>query len=123
MSSKIRVLKICECCHKDFIAKTTTTKCCSDSCAKKFYKLNIKNAKVAQAELKTQKKRNPKAFINEEQIKIINAKQYLTLKEAAILLNVTPLTLRRWTLAGKMNALKIGKKWIFGIKRIENYLS
>ena len=98
------------------------TKCCSDDCSKRFYKLKIKNDKIAQAELKTEIKRKPKAFITEEQIKAINAKQYLTLKEAAILLNVSPLTLRRWTLAGKMNSHKIGKKWIFDVKRIDNYI-
>ena len=117
MSSNMRIVKICEYCQKDFIAKTTTTKCCSDDCSKRFYKLKIKNDKIAQAELKTEIKRTPKAFITEEEIKVINAKRYLTLKEAAVLLNVSPLTLRRWTLAGKMNSQKVGKKWIFDVKQ------
>jgi len=34
----------------------------------------------------------------------------LTLKEAALLLNVSPLTLRCWTLAGKVKSKKMGKK-------------
>ena len=117
----MKIVKICEYCKNEFIAKTTTTKCCSDNCSKRFYKLKIKNDKIAQAELKTEIKRKPKAFITEEEIKAIQAKENLTLIEAAILLNITPLTLRRWTLAGKMNSKKVGKKWMFDIKQIENY--
>jgi excisionase family DNA binding protein len=67
-------------------------------------------------------KRKPKNFITEEEIEVINAKRYLTLKEAAVLLNVTTLTLRIWTLAGKMNSHKIGKQWIFDVNSIENYI-
>ena len=113
MSSTIRIVKICEFCNKEFIAQKTTTQCCSDACASRFYKLKVKNGKIAQAELKTEMKRKPKNFITEEEIKAIQAKQHLTLIEAAMLLNVSPLTLRRWTLAGKMNAHKVGKNWTF----------
>ncbi len=122
MSSNIRIVKICEYCKKDFIAKTTTTKSCSDACAKRFYKLKIKNDKIAQANLKTEIKRQPKSYVTENEIKAIHAKQNLTLKEAAILLNITPLTLRRCTLYGKIKASKIGKKWMFDSRQIENYI-
>ena len=64
MSSNIKILKICEYCSKEFIAKKTTTKCCSDDCAKRYYKLNKRNDKIAQAELKTEIRREPKAFIS-----------------------------------------------------------
>src|SRR5450631_4437111 len=116
MSSNIKIVKICEYCQKEFIAKTTTTKCCSDNCSKRFYKLKIKNDKIARANLKTEIKRQPKNFITEQEINAIQAKENLTLIEAAILLNVTPLTLRRWTLAGKVNSKKFGKKWMFNNK-------
>src|SRR5665647_49827 len=113
MSSNIKIVKICEYCNNEFIARTTKTKCCSDNCSKRFYKLKIKNDKIAKADLKTEIKRKPKAFITEEEIKVIQAKQNLTLKEAAILLNITPLTLRRWVLTGKIRSEKIGKKHMF----------
>ena len=113
MSSNIKIVKICEYCNNEFIAKTTTTKCCSDNCSKRFYKLKIKNDKIAQADFKTETKRKPKNFITEEEIKSIQAKENLTLIEAAILLNISPLTLRRWTLAGKMNSKKVGKKHLY----------
>ena len=47
---------------------------------------------------------------SEEEAKAIQSKDNLTLKEAALLLNISPLTLRRWILAGKINSNKVGKK-------------
>ena len=58
-------------------------------------------------------KREAKAFITEDEVKAIQAKEWLTLKEAALLLNVSPLTLRRWTLAGKAKSKKVGRKHMF----------
>lgn len=113
MSSNIRILKVCEYCKQEFIAKKTTSKTCSDACAKRFYKLNRKKDKIVQAELKEEIKRRPKAFVTEEEIKAIQAKENLTLKEASLLLNVSPLTLRRWVFAGKVKSEKMGKKHMF----------
>ena len=106
-------------CGKEFIAKKTTSKTCSDNCAKRFYKLNKRNEKIGDAELQTAIKKIPKSFVTEEEIRIINLKELLTLMEAALLLNISPLTLRRWTLCGKMPASKIGKKWVYKRKDIE----
>lgn len=110
MSSNIRIVKTCEFCKKEFIAKTTVTQCCSDDCAKRLYKKRKKNERIAQANLKAEIKRKPKTFITEDQIKLINAKAILTLKEAAILLNISELTMRRWVLSGKVRSQKAGKK-------------
>jgi excisionase family DNA binding protein len=110
MSSNIKVLKICDYCKKEFIARKTTSKTCSDTCAKRFYKLVERNSKIAKAELETEIKRRPLAYIKEAELKTIQSKDNLTLKEAAVLLNISPLTLRRWILAGKVNSTKVGKK-------------
>ena len=75
MSSNIRVVKICEMCGRDYIAKRTNTKTCSDICDKRLYKLELKNSKVALVELQTAMTKLPKAFVTEEQIRAINAKQ------------------------------------------------
>ena len=106
----MRILKICEYCKNDFIAKKTTSKTCSDRCASRLYKLNQRNKKIQQEELKTEIKRRPEAYIGEDQIRSIQAKENLTLKEAAFYLNISPLTLRRWILGGKVRSNKIGKK-------------
>jgi excisionase family DNA binding protein len=123
MSSNIRVIKICEYCSKDFIAKKTTTKTCSDDCAKRFYKLKKQNDRIAQVEIETAVKRKPKAIITEDEVKSIQAKQFLTLKEASLLLNVSPLTLRRWTLAGKFKSTKVGKKHCFDRRQLNIHVS
>ena len=43
-------------------------------------------------------------------MRIINASVYLTLQEVALLLNISALTLKRYTLRRKMWARKLGKK-------------
>lgn len=72
--------------------------------------LQAQDRKIAQAELETAIKRRPFAFKTEEEIKVIQSKDNLTLKEAALLLNISPLTLRRWIFAGKVDSTKVGKK-------------
>lgn len=117
MSSNIRIIKICESCKKEFTAKTTVTQCCSDACAKRFYKQKKRNEKISQANLKTEVIRKPKAYITEAEVKVINVKELLTLKEAAILMNISELTMRRWVLAGKVTSRKAGKKHL--ISRVQ----
>lgn len=78
-----------------------------------FTSWKLKTIIIAQADLKTEIKSKPKAFVTEEEIKVRQAKQNLTLVEAAILLNITPLTLRRWALAGNMEGYKVGKKHLY----------
>jgi len=118
MSSNMRILKICEFCRNEFVAKTTVTQCCSDACAKRLYKARLREKLISRAKMETEVKRKPEAYITEEQIKAMQAKEWLTLKEAAILLNVSPLTLRRWTLAGKVRSEKVGRKHLFMSKTL-----
>jgi excisionase family DNA binding protein len=110
MSSNIRLVRTCEFCKQEFIARTTVTKTCSDPCAKRLYKLKQKERKIEQAVMNEEIKQKPKAYITDEEIRAIQAKEYLTLKEAALLLNVSPLTLRRWIFDGKVASTKVGKK-------------
>ena len=113
MSSNVQILKVCEYCKRDFIAKKTTSACCSDNCAKRLYKSRKRDEKIKLAEVETKSKKILSVAKLEDEHKIINVKQYFTLIEAALLLNVSPLTLRRWTLAKQIIASKSGKKWIF----------
>lgn len=113
MSSNLRIIKVCEFCKQEFIARKTTTQTCSDPCAKRLYKLRQREKAVCQAEVETMVKQKPETFITDEQVKVIQAKEWLTLKEAALLLNVSPLTLRRWALAGKVRSRKVGRKHLF----------
>jgi excisionase family DNA binding protein len=110
MSSNMKILKTCEYCKQEFIAKKTTTKTCFHRCGQRLYKQNLRNSKIEQAELKEEIKQKPKLLITEEKMRLIQVKEHLTLKEAALLLNVSPLTLWRWVFAGKVNSAKVGKK-------------
>lgn len=112
MSSNIRVVKVCEYCKIEFVARKTTFKTCSDNCAKRMYKLNQRNNKINQTTITDELKRKPEAFMTEEKIKFIQCKENLTLKEAAILLNISPLTLKRWIFNKKVVSAKIGRKHI-----------
>src|ERR1700744_3552362 len=111
--SSLRIVKVCAYCKQEFIARKTTTETCSDPCAKRFYKVKLREKAVQRVSVETMVKREARAFVNEDEIKAIQAKEWLTLKEAALLLNVSPLTLRRWTLAGKAPSKKIGRKHLF----------
>jgi excisionase family DNA binding protein len=113
MSSNLRIVKICAFCKQEFLARKTTTETCSNPCAKRLYKLRVREKAISRAKMETMVKRKPAAFITEEQVKVVQAKEWLTLKEAALLLNVSPLTLRRWTLAGNVKSKKVGRKHMF----------
>src|SRR5579863_9279386 len=95
MSSNLRIVKICAYCNQEFIARKTTTETCSDACAKRLYKLRLREKAISRAKMETEARRKPEAFITEEQVRAIQAKEWLTLVEAALLLNISPLTLRR----------------------------
>ena len=84
----------------------------------RFYKVKQREKAVQRVEAETMVKREPKAFITEVEIKAVQAKEWLTLKEAALLLNVSPLTLRRWTLAGTVKSRKAGRKHLFERKNL-----
>jgi DNA-binding transcriptional regulator YiaG len=62
-----------------------------------LYKMRTREKAISRAKLETEIERTPVAYITEEQVKAIQDKEWLDLKEAAFLLNVSPLTLRRWT--------------------------
>ena len=84
MSSNMRILKTCEFCKIEFIAKKTSSKTCSDGCAKRLYKQNQRSKKIEQTVVREEVKKKPSAFVDEQEIKAIQAKENLTLKEAAL---------------------------------------
>jgi hypothetical protein len=110
MSSNIRIERICEWCKKEFIARTTVTKCCSDSCSRSRIKSIKREDKIGRARLQTAIAKKPKDYVAEERMKAINAKELLTLQEAALFMSISDLTMRRWILTGKVVSRKAGKK-------------
>jgi excisionase family DNA binding protein len=109
----MRIIKIYAYCKRKCIARKTTIETCSGACAKRFYKIKQREKAISRAVAETMVKRKPKAFVTDVEVRAIQAKEWLTLKEAALLLNVSPLTLRRRVLAGKVKSKKVGKKHAF----------
>jgi excisionase family DNA binding protein len=80
MSSNIRVTKICQYCGNDFEARKTTTRTCSDPCAKMLYKQKQRQAKLDTAIAQTQR-------IKTKPLEDVKAKEFLTVRDVAKLLN------------------------------------
>lgn len=122
MASSIRVSKTCEYCKQEFIAKTINTRYCSHRCNQKGYKRKHRDAKV---ELAVKAAENPDLRLKQQKVDWhrFEGKPYLTLKEAALLLNITPVTLRRWVKEGVISSSKAGKKHLFDRKMLDEKVS
>lgn len=106
MSSNISIQKVCEYCGKDFTAKTTVTRCCSDDCAKKAYKARKRAEKINNAievvEVKKQKKVKP--------IEDLKEREFLTAKEVSILLNCSVRSVYYYISNGIIEATNLGNR-------------
>lgn len=106
MSSTIRIASVCQHCRQEFIAKTTVTKYCSDTCAKRAYKARIREQKVTAAISKKQSGSNqhrviPKSYYD------IKTLEYLTINEAATMLKCDPRTVYNMIHRGKINSINL----------------
>lgn len=82
MSSNIKVQKFCEYCGNEFTARKTTTRYCSDDCAKKAYKARERKLKINACHQETLNKKYKVPPMEELQIK-----EFLTAREAAFLIS------------------------------------
>lgn len=111
MSSNIRVQRICQHCGDEFEARTTVTKYCGDSCAKKAYKVRKRNEKIEASNQATSR-------IRIQPLEEIKAKEFLTVKDAAKLLNCCRQTVYTLINSGTLKAVNIKVKKTL-IKRSE----
>ncbi len=111
MSSNIRISRICQYCQREFEARTTVTKCCSDNCAKRLYKQKQKEEKVQASNVETSKlKMRP----HDE----IKAKEFLTVRDLCKLLNCSLRTAYYLISNGNIKAVNIAQRKTL-IKRSE----
>ncbi|RYZ22089.1 MAG: DNA-binding protein [Chitinophagaceae bacterium] len=110
MSSNIRVQRICEFCEKQFTARTTVTRCCSDACAKRMYKRRKRDEKITVSEVKVL----VEGCVSLEDWKL---REYFSLNELTKLVGVSRWTLWRAIKRNEIQAGKIGGRVI--IKRDE----
>lgn len=111
MSSNIEITRICEQCGNVFTARTTTTRCCSHTCANRAYKARKRTEKVSKAKAETTKKIL-------QPIESINAKEFLTVNDVARLLNCSVRTVYYQIEAGTIKAFNIGQR-LTRVKRSE----
>ena len=114
MSSKIRVKKKCQFCNKVFIAKTTVTKYCGDTCSKRAYKKRKRDEKISKAkDEEIQRTFDPN----------LGAKLFLNKEETAELLGVSSKTIYRMIKRGELKAKKLGRRVIIARKDIDKMFS
>ena len=103
MSSNIRLKRICQYCGEAFIAKTTVTKYCGDSCAKRAYKARKRSEKIEASNEET------KAIV-EQPILALQAKEFLSIQETCQLIGVSRTTLWRVIKKGQLKTAKMGRR-------------
>ncbi len=101
MSSNIRINRICEYCGLDFQAKTTVTRFCSHTCNSRAGKLRIKQLKMGLSEQQTQ-------TVKSKPMVELQAKEFLSVREVAKLLNSSKDTIYALIRKGTINAVNLG---------------
>lgn len=103
MSSNIRINRICQYCGKEFEAKTTVTLFCGDNCAKRAYKARKRVERIETSQRQT------RATMNLH-LEELNAKEFLTVREVARLLNTSTRTTYRIIQKGNLKAVNLAKR-------------
>lgn len=112
MSSNIRINRICEQCGNEFEARKTTSKTCSDTCAKRAYKARQRTVKIDNISQKIQR-------LKSKPIEDLRTQTYLTIDESAQLLRVSRRTLYRMNERGELLFTKISRRTIISRSDIE----
>ncbi len=116
MSSNITIPKICLHCGNNFIAKTTVTKYCSLKCSSQAFKFRAKKEKIKIAQ------ENEYHKSVDIDMKLIQAKEFLSINEVCLLLGLSRMTLHRYIKSGKIHSKKIGGKVILKRKDIDKLI-
>lgn len=111
MSSNIFIQRICEQCSKEFTARTTVTKFCSDACAKRAYKARKRAEKIEKSNTETLLTKN-------KPIEDVKAKEFLSVKDLALLLGCSTRTAYRLIDTGKIHSVNLSER-LTRVKRSE----
>jgi excisionase family DNA binding protein len=109
MSSNIKVQRICQHCGQEFTARTTITLYCSHRCNSAAYKAKQRAGKVEQSNTETQS-------IRSIPIEELKAKEFLTVREVARLLNCSVRSAYYYIESGTIKAVNLGQR-ITRVKR------
>lgn len=103
MSSNIKVQRICQLCGKEFTARTTVTKFCSDNCGKKAYKNRQRQEKIEGSNAETQ-------LSKQKSLDVLKTKEFLSISETCELLPLSRWTIWRAIRNQTLPAAKIGRR-------------
>lgn len=106
MSSNITVIRVCEHCGKDFTARTTVTRFCSDLCAKRNYKQRQKEKKINQSNKETEVKKQSRVKL----IKDVSRLDYLNPTDTARLLMCSVRNVYKLIDSGKLPYAQLSEK-------------
>ena len=118
MSSNLYIPKNCKHCSNAFIARTTVTKYCGETCAKKAYKDRKRKEKI-QSTLNAGMKQK-KEVIEVYNPNAVNNKDFLSVTEASKLIGVSRWTIQRMIQQGRLKAVPFGRKRLVARWQIEN---
>lgn len=117
MNKPTEIKRICHYCGSDFVAQKTTTKYCSHQCNQRHYKA-IKRAE------KIQNSDNEVKAIKEKPIADLKAKEFLSVKEVAVLIGCSRQNVYKLINTGKLKATNIlQKKTIIRRSAIDKLIS
>jgi|TARA_R100000479_G_scaffold51000_2_gene23940 excisionase family DNA binding protein len=119
MSSNLYIPKTCQHCGNLFTARTTVTKYCSDSCAKKAYKARKRKEKVDAALQETKANQEAQDSVTVSTDSLSN-KDFLSITDASKLIGVSRWTIQRMIKRGQLKAVPFGRKHIVARHQIEN---
>ena len=103
MSSNIKVQRICQQCHNEFTALTTTTRYCSKRCNGAAHKAKLKALKIGASNEETQRIKTKPAID-------LKSKEFLTVRNVATLLNSSIRTAYRLIETGKIQAVNLSER-------------
>lgn len=103
MSSNIEIQRICEHCGNEFTARTTVTRFCSHRCASTAHKRRLRAKKVERSNAETQR-------IKLQPIEELKAKEFLTVREVAQLLNCSLRSAYYYISNGTIKAVNLGQR-------------
>ena len=102
------ILKQCEHCAEMFESQRRTTRFCSHKCNSANYKLRKRKELKNEVEVKTKQSLKPK--VKALNLEIIKEKEFLTVKEVAVLFGCSKDTIYRMIDAKEINAINLNKK-------------
>lgn len=111
MSSNIQVQRICKHCNKEFTARTTVTQYCGDDCAKKAYKVRMRQEKITESNQETY-------LMKAKPFHELQAKEFLTVRDLSILFSCSIRTVYRLIQNKNIKAVNLSQRKTF-IKRSE----